>query len=71
MTPEADIDKSKVIWARQMDPASDRELLNYKGRQAWLVEPDCNPPRVSPFPATQERAGLAQMLVPLHSRESK
>ncbi len=68
----ADIDKSKVIWARQMDPASDRELLNYyKGRQAWLVEPDCNPPRVSPFPTTQEQTGLAQMLVPLHSQESK
>ena len=49
----ADIDKSKVIWARQMDPASDRELLNYyKGRQAWLVEPDCNPPRISPFSVT-------------------
>ena len=49
----ADIDKSKVIWARQMDPGSDRELLNYyKGRQAWLVEPDCNPPRISPFPGS-------------------
>jgi hypothetical protein len=46
----ADIDTSKVIWARQMDPASDRELLNYyKDRQAWLVEPDSNPPRVSPL----------------------
>jgi hypothetical protein len=68
----ADIDKSKVIWARQMDPASDRELLNYyKGRRAWLVEPDCNPPRISPFPASQESAGLAQMLVPLHSQESE
>jgi membrane-associated phospholipid phosphatase len=28
-------------------------------------------PPVSPFHATQERAGLAQMLVPLHSQESK
>ncbi len=47
----ADIDKSKVIWARQMDPASDRELLNYyKDRKAWLVEPDSNPPKLSPFP---------------------
>jgi hypothetical protein len=46
----ADIDNSKVIWARQMDPASDRELLNYyKDRQAWLVEPDLNPPKISPF----------------------
>jgi hypothetical protein len=66
----ADIDKSKVIWARQMDPASDRELLKYyKGRQVWLVEPDSNPPRVSPLPTSQESPGLAEML--LHSqRES-
>jgi hypothetical protein len=68
----ADIDKSKVVWARQMDTASDRELLNYyQGRQAWLVEPDCNPPRVSPFPGVQEPAGLAQVLVPAHSPESQ
>lgn len=46
----AEIDKSKVIWARQMDPASDRQLLNYyKDRKAWLVEPDLNPPKISPF----------------------
>jgi len=47
----ADIDGSKVIWAREMDPASNRELLNhYKNRKAWLVEPDQNPARVVPYP---------------------
>lgn len=52
----AEIDKSKVIWAREMDPESNRQLLDYyKGRKAWLVEPDCNPPRVVPYPA--ESAG--------------
>ncbi|HEY3455188.1 MAG TPA: hypothetical protein VGK64_11345 [Bryobacteraceae bacterium] len=56
----ADIDKSKVIWARQMDLASDRELLNYyKDRRAWLVEPDCNPPRISAIRRTEEPAGRA------------
>ena len=46
----ADIDNAKLIWARQMDPASDRELLEYyKDRKAWLVEPDSNPPRVVPY----------------------
>jgi hypothetical protein len=50
----ADIDNSKVIWARQMDPASDRELLEYyKDRKAWLVQPDCTPPKISPFSATR------------------
>lgn len=47
----ADIDDSKLVWAREMDPASNRELLTYfKGRTAWLVEPDRNPPNVSPYP---------------------
>ncbi len=55
----ADIDKSKVVWARQMDRASDRELLNYyKDRKAWLIEPDLNPPRISPFPV-EPNAGKA------------
>lgn len=46
----ADIDKSKVVWAREMDPESNRKLLNYyKNRTAWLVEPDSSPPRVVPY----------------------
>jgi hypothetical protein len=48
----ADIDKSKVVWAREMAPESNRQLLDYfKGRKAWLVEADCDPPRVVPYPA--------------------
>ena len=51
----ADIDTSRVVWARQMDPASDRELLNYyKNRKAWLVEPDLSPPKISPFPVNPD-----------------
>jgi hypothetical protein len=46
----ADIDHSKVIWARQMDAASDRKLLDYyKNRKAWLVNPDAHPPTVVPY----------------------
>ena len=37
----ADIDQSKVIWAREMDPANNRELFQYyKDRKVWLVQPD-------------------------------
>jgi hypothetical protein len=53
----ADIDGSKVVWAREMNPASDQELLDYyKGRQAWLIEPDFTPPRVSPYTAPHRPA---------------
>ena len=47
----ADIDGSKVVWARDMDPAENRELLQYfHDRRAWLVEADEAPPKVSPYP---------------------
>jgi hypothetical protein len=51
----ADIDKSKVVWARDMSPEKNRELLRYfKGRQAWLIEPDFNPPRIRPYHVDSE-----------------
>jgi len=47
---DAEIDKSKVVWAREMDPGSNRTLLRYfANRQPWLVEPDLSPPRLSPY----------------------
>jgi hypothetical protein len=45
----ADIDASKVVWARDMG-VQNAELLQYfSRRKAWLLEPDCNPPRLSPY----------------------
>jgi len=45
----ADIDGSKVIWARDMG-AQNAELLQYfSQRRIWLVEPDYNPPKLSPY----------------------
>jgi hypothetical protein len=47
----ADIDGSKVVWARDMSPADNLELLQYfHERRAWLVEADETPPRLSPYP---------------------
>ena len=38
---EANIDRAKVIWARDMGSAGNQDLINYfGGRQAWLLEPD-------------------------------
>jgi hypothetical protein len=46
----ADIDGSKVIWARGMDAANDLELINYyKDRKVWLVQPDMQPTQISPY----------------------
>lgn len=48
----ADIDGSKVIWAREMDAERDQELIRYfKDRHVWLLEPDRIPPKLSAYPA--------------------
>jgi hypothetical protein len=47
----ADIDNSKVVWARDMGVAKNQELIQYyKGRRVWLLEPDETPPRLSRLP---------------------
>ena len=47
----ADIDSSKVVWAREMGRADNLELIaHYADRKVWLVEPDASPARVSPYP---------------------
>ena len=46
----ADIDASKVIWAREMTAEQDRPFLEYfHDRQTWLAEPDHNPPLLAPY----------------------
>ena len=46
----ADIDGSKVVWARDMGAAKNCELMRYfPDRRVWLVEPDFAPPRVTPI----------------------
>jgi hypothetical protein len=53
----ADIDASKVVWARAENPAADRALLRYyHNRTAWLVEPDTNPATVIPYPGPSAAA---------------
>jgi hypothetical protein len=46
----ADIDASPVVWARELDRASNEKLFRYfKDRKTWLVEPDATPPRAIPY----------------------
>lgn len=56
----ADIDASKVIWAREMGAAKDIELIRYyKNRTVWLVQPDKQPTEISPYAVSgQQSAAL-------------
>jgi hypothetical protein len=45
----ADIDGSKVIWARDTGPQNAELVKYFSDRHVWLVEPDYNPPRLSPY----------------------
>jgi hypothetical protein len=48
---EASIDSAKVVWARDMGEAQNRELLQYFGnRRAWYIDGDAPDPEPSPYP---------------------
>jgi hypothetical protein len=56
----ADIDSAKVIWARDMGPAKNEELIQYfKNRHAWLVDADGHPPRLRPYSDAEDRQAAA------------
>lgn len=65
-----DIDASKVIWARDMGPEQNLELIHYyKDRHVWLVQPDTQPVSLTPYvasasAATQETAAQKESAIP-------
>jgi hypothetical protein len=46
----ADIDRSPVVWARDLGTEENRGLLEYfRGRKVWLVDPNTEPARITPY----------------------
>ncbi len=47
---EPDLMKSQITWARQLNPASDRELAAlFHGRQIWVLDADARPAYLVPY----------------------
>lgn len=61
----ANIDQSKIIWAREMNESSNCELIRYyRNRRVWLVQPDLQPVAVSPYP------GICPLPTQMQARKS-
>ena len=46
----ADIDGSRVVWARDLGAAENEKLRRYyPDRSVWLLEPDARPPKLTPY----------------------
>jgi len=46
----ADIDQATVVWAQDLGPSRDDDLVHYyRDRTAWILEPDAHPPRLTPY----------------------
>ena len=49
---DADIDRSRVVWALDLGDEENAKLrAYYPHRTAWIVEPDAKPPRLAPYAA--------------------
>lgn len=46
----ADIDNSRIVWARDLGPSENRKLEDYyPDRAAYLLQPDASPPKLTPY----------------------
>jgi hypothetical protein len=46
----ADIDGSRIVWARDLGPVENAKLTAYYGnRDVWFLEPDLHPPRLTAY----------------------
>ena len=58
---EADIDRARVVWARDLGAEKNRKLLDYfKDRHIWVFNPDQSRVKLVPYPDSPEQNGPAQ-----------
>jgi hypothetical protein len=59
-----DIDNAPIVWAREIDPASDAALIReMSNRSVWLFEPDKHPWNLRPYsPSASDSKATRQRL---------
>jgi hypothetical protein len=58
---DADIEHSRIIWARDLGPSANRELLEYyRDRRVWMLRPDESPPDLQEYSRGVNTAHLSQ-----------
>jgi hypothetical protein len=63
----ADVDQAKVVWARDMGPERNRELLEYyRDRHAWIVDQDDGIRRLTDYASSPDLAAASLPLRLLH-----
>ena len=65
---DADIGHSKIVWARDMGPEKNQELIHYyKDRTAWLLEADEDPARLIKYENAGDatKQGTAPQVAPM------
>ncbi|MEO7142556.1 MAG: hypothetical protein ABI165_03550 [Bryobacteraceae bacterium] len=64
----ATINAARVVWAHDLGPGENEKLLRYyPDRTAWLLEPDVQPPRLTPY----RRYGKAEGSAPTIATSAK
>jgi hypothetical protein len=55
----ANIDRQKIVWARELDPVSDSRMAGYfRDRSVWVVDADAMPVRLSQWLPHSEEAAI-------------
>ena len=55
---EAEIDDSRIVWARDLGPERNRELMAYfAGRKIWTVNPNIQPASLGPYGKVEPGTG--------------
>jgi hypothetical protein len=57
----ADIDRSRIVWARELDRESNFSLMRYyPNRKVWLLEPDVHPLKFQPYAEATDYVATAR-----------